>query len=159
HSEESPAEHTDLMHGIQLWVALPDTARHDAPRSFGQYTDLPLIERDGLRATVVMGQFEGRASEALTYSPLVGVELVLDGPVEIELDPAYEYGVLAMDAGVVVEGQRLEVSDIGYVGGGRQRLTLGTTYGPTRAFLLGGEPFEEELVMWWNFIGRSHEEI
>ena len=25
--------------------------------------------------------------------------------------------------------------------------------------LLGGEPFEEEIVMWWNFIGRSHEEI
>ena len=25
--------------------------------------------------------------------------------------------------------------------------------------LLGGEPFEEEIVMWWNFVGRSQEEI
>jgi hypothetical protein len=28
-----------------------------------------------------------------------------------------------------------------------------------RLFLLGGEPFNDELVMWWNFVGRSHEEI
>lgn len=25
--------------------------------------------------------------------------------------------------------------------------------------LLGGEPFEERLVMWWNFVGRSREEL
>jgi hypothetical protein len=30
---------------------------------------------------------------------------------------------------------------------------------PARVLLLGGEPFEEHLVMWWNFIGRSHEEV
>ena len=29
----------------------------------------------------------------------------------------------------------------------------------TRLLLLGGEPFEEQLVMWWNFVGRSGEEI
>jgi hypothetical protein len=33
------------------------------------------------------------------------------------------------------------------------------SYGRSRAFLLGGAPFEEQLVMWWNFIGRSHEEV
>ena len=25
--------------------------------------------------------------------------------------------------------------------------------------LLGGVPFGEAIVMWWNFIGRSHDEI
>ena len=28
-----------------------------------------------------------------------------------------------------------------------------------RVLVLGGEPFGEEVVMWWNFIGRSHEEV
>ena len=28
-----------------------------------------------------------------------------------------------------------------------------------RVLLLGGEPFAEEIVMWWNFIGRSHDEV
>jgi hypothetical protein len=31
--------------------------------------------------------------------------------------------------------------------------------GPARLLLLGGEPFAEEIVMWWNFIGRSHDDI
>ncbi|WP_031073994.1 pirin-like C-terminal cupin domain-containing protein, partial [Streptomyces sp. NRRL WC-3742] len=30
---------------------------------------------------------------------------------------------------------------------------------PARAILLGGTPFDEQIVMWWNFIGRSGEEI
>ncbi len=30
---------------------------------------------------------------------------------------------------------------------------------PTRLLLLGGPPFGEPIVMWWNFVGRTHEEI
>ncbi len=29
----------------------------------------------------------------------------------------------------------------------------------TIVLLIGGEPFTEQLLMWWNFIGRTHEEI
>jgi hypothetical protein len=25
--------------------------------------------------------------------------------------------------------------------------------------ILGGEPFDEEIIMWWNFVGRTHDEI
>ena len=28
-----------------------------------------------------------------------------------------------------------------------------------RFFVLGGEPFAERLVMWWNFVARTGEEI
>jgi hypothetical protein len=28
-----------------------------------------------------------------------------------------------------------------------------------RVLLLGGQPFAEEIVMWWNFVARSHEEV
>lgn len=159
HSEESPPEHSPVMHGIQLWVALPDSARHEAPRDFTQYRDLPVIERAGLRATVVMGELEGTTSPATTYTPIMGAELVVESEVTVGLRPDLEYGVLAIDPGVVVEGQRLEVSEIAYVGGGRRELTVAVQHGPARVFLLGGVPFEERLVMWWNFIGRSHEEI
>ncbi len=160
HSEESPPGHSATMHGVQLWVALPEEARHVAPRDFTQYSDLPVVERAGLRATVVMGEFEGAVSPATAYTPIVGVELAVSAEVDLALRPDFEYGVLAIDPGLVVEGQRVEVSEIAYVGGGRGALTVGTTSGEVaRALLLGGEPFAEELVMWWNFIGRSHEEI
>jgi quercetin 2,3-dioxygenase len=159
HSEESPPGHSAIMHGIQLWVALPEDARHDAPRDFTQYRDLPTIRRDGLRATVVTGEFEGVVSPAATFTPLVGVELAVSGEVTVALVPEYEYGVLAVDAGLQVEGQRLDISEIAYVGRDRSSLRLSSPGGERRAFLLGGEPFEEQLVMWWNFIGRTHEEI
>jgi redox-sensitive bicupin YhaK (pirin superfamily) len=160
HAEESPPGHSAIMHGIQLWVALPEGARHEAPRAFTQYRDLPVIERAGLRATVVTGELEGVASPALSYSPLVGAELAVTGEVSVGIRPEFEYGVMAIDDGLVIEGERLGVSEIAYIGGGRDSIRLSSAGATTRrGFLLGGAPFEEELVMWWNFIGRSHEEI
>ncbi len=156
HSEESPPAHSPTLHGLQLWVALPDNARHAATRDFTQYSDLPVIDRAGLRAVVVVGTFEGRVSPATTYSPLVGVEVSVTGDVSLSVEPAFEYGVLAIDPGIIVEGRALDVSEIAYVGGGRDVLDIS---GRGRAMVLGGEPFTEELVMWWNFIGRTHEEI
>jgi redox-sensitive bicupin YhaK (pirin superfamily) len=159
HSEESPPGHSGVMHGIQLWVALPEPARHTAPRDFTQYRDLPVVERPGLRATVVTGEFEGVASPAQAYTPLVGAELVVAGDVSVDADPRFEYGVMAIDDGLEVEGLRLGISEIAYVGGARRSFRVSSGGGARRGFLLGGVPFEEELVMWWNFIGRSHEEI
>jgi hypothetical protein len=68
----------------------------------------------------------------------------------------FEHGVLAIDGEMVVEGQPVGVSEICYLGGRRETVHL---EGHGRAFLVGGTPFEEQLVMWWNFIGRSHDEI
>jgi hypothetical protein len=45
-----------------------------------------------------------------------------------------------------------------YLGCGRTELPL-RAESDASLMLLGGEPFEEELVMWWNFIGRSTEDI
>ena len=126
HSEESPPGHSPIMHGVQLWVALPDPVRHEAPRDFTQYADLPRLERPGLTATVIIGQLEDVESPATAYSPLVGAELAVSGDARVELRPGYEYGVLAIDDGLVVEGERLAVSEIGYVGAGRDSLSLTT---------------------------------
>jgi hypothetical protein len=49
-----------------------------------------------------------------------------------------------------------------YLGCGRHELSLAAPAGigeDTVVMLLGGEPFEEDIVMWWNFIGRSHDEV
>jgi redox-sensitive bicupin YhaK (pirin superfamily) len=34
-----------------------------------------------------------------------------------------------------------------------------TSQGEVHFLLLGGKPFGEKILMWWNFIGRTHEEI
>ena len=48
--------------------------------------------------------------------------------------------------------------DLGYVAPGRDRLVLSSPAG-AMLLLIGGEPLGEQIVMWWNFVGRSHEEI
>ena len=159
HSEQSPVSHPRFLHGAQLWVVLPDAHRETAP-AFEHHGTLPGFTSDGLTATVLMGDFGGASSPGTAYTPLVGVDLDL-GPgadVEVPLDPDFEYGLLASSGSASVEGAPLDRGAMLYLGTGRRTLRLTATE-PTRLLLLGGEPFEEQLVMWWNFVGRSGEEI
>jgi redox-sensitive bicupin YhaK (pirin superfamily) len=109
----------------------------------------------------MVGALDGHESPAPAYSPLVGAEvrLAAGATVELPLREDFEYGVLAVGADVEVEGTALAAQRLSYLGQGRSTLRLSTGDEPAIAVLLGGEPFDEEIVMWWNFIGRSHEEI
>ena len=164
HSEQSPVAHPRYLHGVQLWVVLPDAVR-DRPPAFQHHASLPGFRSDGLSATVLVGDFAGERSVATTHTPLVGVDLELapGSDVEIPLEPGFEYGLLVASGAAEVEGAPIATGAMLYLGTERQSLRLrgGATVdgSPTRLMLLGGEPFEERIVMWWNFVGRSGEEI
>ena len=155
HSEESPAVHPPVMHGLQLWVALPEEARHGAPR-FEHHPSVPVVELDGATVTVVVGALGGMRSPATVYSPLLGADIALHGSARLPLPPDFEHAVLVTSGRAEVGGVALEKGALLYLGLGRTDLVL---TGTARLFLLGGVPFEEPLVMWWNFVGRTHEEI
>ncbi|MFE2106357.1 pirin-like C-terminal cupin domain-containing protein, partial [Kitasatospora sp. NPDC059463] len=91
---------------------------------------------------------------------LVGADLTLTAgtTLDLPLNPDFEYAVLTMSGQTDVDGVRLDPGSMLYLGTGRPHLPL---HAPTDAtfLLLGGEPFDEKLVMWWNFIGRSGDEI
>jgi redox-sensitive bicupin YhaK (pirin superfamily) len=159
HSEQSPATHPRFLHGAQLWVVLPDGSRDVAP-AFEHHGTLPGFSSDGLTSTVLMGSFGGATSPGTAYTPLVGVDLELaaGADVEVPLDPDFEYGLLASSGSAGVEEGRIERGSMLYLGTGRRTLRLRADE-PARLLLLGGEPFEERIVMWWNFVGRSGEEI
>ncbi|WP_345700339.1 pirin family protein [Kitasatospora terrestris] len=159
HSEESPRDHAPLLHGAQLWVALPDAHRHTAP-AFEHHPDLPEVTADGLTARLILGTLDGAVSPGTTFTPLVGADLTLreGASHRLPLEPGFEYAVLAMAGSVEVDGVRVEPGSMLYLGCGRREVPL-LAHTDGSVLLLGGEPFEERLVMWWNFIGRSHEEI
>lgn len=152
HSEESAEA---PLHGVQLWVALPDEARHVAPH-FEHHADLPVLTEGGARVTVIMGSLGGATSPARAYTPLLGAEVVISGSAALPVEPGFEHAALLLSGDVEVAGARLERGTLLYLGCGRPDLRMS---GQGRFLLLGGEPFEEEIVMWWNFIGRSHDEI
>ena len=94
------------------------------------------------------------------HTPLLGAEIMLapGKSLEVDVDPSFEHGVL-LDVGAIdVDGQELAPSDLGHVPHGRSTIAV-TAQEEARLLLLGGPPFGEPIVMWWNFIGRSHDEI
>jgi redox-sensitive bicupin YhaK (pirin superfamily) len=171
HSEETPPEHSPWLHGVQLWVALPADDRQTPPR-FEHHAELPVFSAGGVDVTVVMGELAGVSSPAHTYTPLVCADLALaaGSSTRLPLRPDFEYAALTLSGTVRVDGEDGEDGEDGvdpvelspgpllYLGSGRTELAIGSAE-EARLLLLGGEPFEEQLVMWWNFVGRSHEDI
>ena len=158
HSEYS-TDTTSVLHGVQLWVALPRHARFMAP-TFEHYAPQP-VSRPGATVSVFLGTLAGSISPVLTHTPLLGAEIALDAgaSLTLEVDPGFEYGVL-VDAGTLtVASLALSYGELGYVGPGRDALTLVAGNEPVRLLLIGGTPLGESIVMWWNFVGRSHEDI
>lgn len=159
HSEVSTAE-TTTLHGVQLWVALPGADR-DAPRNFQHYVPQP-VALSGASVRLFLGTLAGASSPVHTFTPLLGAEITLEAHarVELEVDPAFEHGVLVDTGSVTVNGTELDRTELGYLDTGIRSLVLANpTDEAARVILLGGEPFGEQIVMWWNFVGRSHEEI
>jgi redox-sensitive bicupin YhaK (pirin superfamily) len=159
HAEQSPKTHARLLHGAQLWVALPDTDRHVDPH-FEHHAELPVVTAPGLRATIVLGDVDGAASPGTTYTPIVGADLALaaGADVRLPLEPDFEYAVLAMSGEAHVDGVPVLPGSMLYLGCGRTELPLRAA-SDAGLMLLGGEPFDEELIMFWNWIGRTQEEI
>ncbi len=153
-SEQSAAP----LHGVQLWVVLPESARHQAPH-FEHHEDLPDFEHNGARVRVLVGRLLGHESPAATYSLLVGAQIALgDEPVSIPRQPGFEYGLLPVDNDVNANGTQVPTTHLCNIDDDSETITIS---GPakSRVMLLGGEPFTEPMVMWWNFIGRNHDEV
>lgn len=158
HSELSVGDPAMERHGLQLWVALPNV-RRTGVAGFEHHPDLPQVEGPGWTAKVLMGELAGAASPATIYSPMVGAELsVRAGAATVPLDPAFEHAILAVDGEALVGGTEIVHRQMRYLAPGRTEVELHAP-ATTTLLLIGGTPFDEELVMWWNFIGRSHEDI
>ena len=159
HSEYStPA--TTVLHGVQLWIALPAVHRLADPR-FVHY-EPPAIDVGGAHARVFVGSLFGQTSPVPAYSALTGAEVTLapGRSLEVEVDPGHEHGFLCDTGRLAVGGATAQPGEIVFHPAGASAITLrASAPEPTRILVLGGEPFGEQIVMWWNFIGRSHEEV
>ncbi|SIR82508.1 pirin family protein [Williamsia sterculiae] len=159
HSEFSTAQ-TVSLHGVQLWYALPESTRHGG-KSFHHHVPLP-VEVAGARARVFIGELLGAVSPVATKTTdLLGAEIVIEPGAEITVGirPDFEHAVLAESHPVSVNGTPVAHRVMGYLPTGTDTLTLRAGTDGARVLVLGGVPFDEEIVMWWNFVGRTHEEI
>lgn len=159
HWEIPEHEGARTMHGVQLWLALPDAVRQGDPH-FEHHARLPVDQVGDARVTVLVGRLAGLRSPAITWWPTVGAEVQLSGPgrARLPLDRRCEHALVLLEGHLQVEGQRLEPGALHLLGGGREAIEVAATEA-TRAMLVGGEPWTEPLLMWWNFVARTPEEI
>lgn len=155
HAEETPDRAGEALRGLQLWVAQPEATRHGDP-AFEHHGALPEVSIGRADATVLLGELAGAASPARTDTALVGAEVRVHGPAVVPLDPSFEHAVAVVDGDVRIDGRGIAPGSLGYLGRGRDELGID---GDARLLLVGGVPFEETITMWWNFVGRSREEV
>ena len=163
HSELALADNSTL-HAVQLWIALPDSVRKMAPE-FEHQSDLPKVKIGQASATVFTGALEGfpnQRAETKIFSPLMGAELRIPAgkSAELKLAPLFEHGFLVLQGEIQVDDLTVGLHSMSYHETGNDSVRLANPGEiETIVILLGGEPFDEPIVMWWNFIERSHEEI
>jgi len=158
HSEESSGAGAAALGGLQLWTALPGGEAGVAPL-FDHHGDLPRWTAGGAEAIVLMGQSGGAVSPARTFSPVVGAEIRLRSQrAAIPLDPSFEHAIYVVEGSLTIEGARVAPDVLAYLGLGRGEIEVAGDAGAI-AFLLGGEPFPEEILMWWNFVARTDAEM
>ena len=159
HAEQTPQRNTGRLNGAQLWVALPDESRHVEP-SFDGVERVPLIESPGGLTQVFAGSLGGVTSPGRHFSELIGADVQIHPGAEVSMDlrPDFEHAVLVLDGECSIEGELLQPRMLYYLGVNRRNTSFSSSKGG-RAMLIGGPPFTERILMWWNFVARTPEEI
>lgn len=147
------------LHAAQLWIALPSRFADCAP-AFEHYPELPRWTEQGCNLTLLAGQHAGHTAPTRLYSPLIGMDIASPqaSTLTVPLNPAFEYGILPLEGNVGLHAERFGPNEFAYLGQNRHGIALELSPG-SRILLLGGEPFNEAIVMWWNFVDFSRQAI
>ena len=158
HSEEGAGGYHGTLHGVQLWIAQPSATR-DGPPAFEHHGSLPCRDLDAGEATVLVGDLDGTVSPARCDTELVGADVSLrNGTTTVPLRRDFEHAIVALTGAVRLDGAVVDPGHLAYLGAGRSEIVLAASE-PTRAILFGGVPFQETVLMWWNFVARARAEI
>jgi hypothetical protein len=158
HSEESPAKAGQKLHGIQLWIAQPNSTRNGEP-TFEHHSGLPQTNFDNATATVLIGNYGNTTSPSDNDGKIVGAEISFAiGESILELKSGFEYGIIVLEGQAIIGTKVVAPGMLLYLGKGRNELPVYAPQ-PSTMMLLGGEPFEEPVLMWWNFVARTQSEI
>ena len=133
-------------------------SRRATTPAFEHFDELPSFDLDGATATVLVGSVGDAESRARHDTELIGIELALRKSTTVALREDFEYALVVLEGTLNVGDRTLQPGQLGYLRAGRDEVAIAVS-DHARAMLLGGTPFEEEILMWWNFVGRTHEEV
>ncbi|MGB7373141.1 pirin family protein [Pontixanthobacter sp.] len=160
HSERSPQAERDAgprLYGMQTWLALPD-GQEDIDPAFEAVGDLPVIEDNGAKAVVIMGNLWGQRAATTTHVDTIYAEIMLEAggtiPVDAEAD---ERAVMLVGGTAQLGGQQLGLYELTVLKPGAAAALSSDSGG--RIMLLGGEAFTTQRHVFWNFVSSSRDRI
>lgn len=161
---------TDAARGlsmVQLWIALPTDQKIE--RSFHHYPKLPTWREHGAEMILTTGSYTSVTGEhyqapTIQYSKMIGIDIkfLADGDVTLTLEPSFEYGVLVIEGEIESEGKicqkdqlfRFHDLDVAH----NRHIKLLAKKG-TRVMVIGGEPLNNQVLLWWNFVADNKQEL
>ncbi len=158
HSEDTYGESRQL-HAVQLWIALPEAVKDISPR-FDHYPTLPRWAEGEIHFHLLVGEYGTYKAPTLTFSPLIGLDIIAKKTARqvLTLRPEFEYGIFAISGSATIEGQQIKSNELVYLGKNITEISIELA-SDSHILLLGGEPLNESVLMWWNFIGRTKADI
>jgi len=159
HAEETPPNNSGVLNGVQLWVALPDGDRN-GQASFQHIETVPVIEQPDGKVSIFAGSMLGHTSPAKYFSSILGMEIEVypSARLELPLESSFEHAALLLTGDAEIDRQSIDSTGLSYLGTSRSSVELKSREG-CRVLLIGGLPFPEQILMWWNFVARTPEEI
>lgn len=99
-------------------------------------------------------------SPVKVHTELLGVDLFAaeSTRARLSLDPRFEYGFMALEGLASINGHELTEDNMVILEPGLQHVDIEIHAGG-RVLLIGGEPFESPILLWWNLVGRDVEEL
>lgn len=163
HSERTPdylRSSSKMMHGLQIWVALPKHLEMMEPEFFHiTEEEMPVWTEGEVQFKLIAGEAFGRKSAVPVYSPLYFIELKSKGRQKLSIgaDLFGESGLYILEGSVESEGHMFEPKQL--LVANNSQLCEFEMAENTTVYIFGGEPFPEERFIYWNFVASSKERI
>lgn len=158
HSERSPTPRQGgRLHGIQFWVALPQTHEAIAP-AFHHVAaaDLPTATHNGLRWRLIVGAWGEHRVPLETYAPMAYLDLDFGFAAQHTLAPLghAEAAFYVVSGDIDLHGMRVRAGELALLQYADESLSISVD-GPARAIVFGGAPLDGPRKLWWNFVSSD----
>lgn len=159
HSERTPEylRHSDkMLHGLQIWVALPKELEQMDPNfAHVEADDIPAWEENGVSYKLIAGEAFGKKSPVPVYSPLYFIEIKSETTQKINIgkDLFGESGLYILEGSIksgehVYEPKQILITNDSTLC--EFEITANST-----VYIFGGTPFPEEHFIFWNFVSSD----
>ncbi len=145
------------IHGLQLWLALPERDEETAP-AFYHYAadDLPALNVNGVAVRVLIGSAYGVTSPVKTFSPTLYIEARLNSGQSLTLPSASMRGLYMLDGEISIQDLQITQHTLALLSKD-SHVTI-TAARNTQIILIGGDELGHRYID-WNFVSSSQERI